>query len=258
LRTILFIAFSLCSLTLNAEAIFIVDKSRDREIPVEVYEAKNQRGCASQSKCPVAILSAGYGVPHTKYEFAVNAYVEQGYLVLAVRHEIPSDPPLSTSGDLYQTRIENWRRGAETLRVVAASMKKQRPDYDFDRLTLIGHSNGGDISAWLANQDASMVDALITLDHRRVPLPKVEGLRILSFRAGDFPADAGVIPTLDEQASFGICIVELPEALHNNMTDEGPKWLKSRIHETLLRFSLGELECPESDEANKAIHATSA
>lgn len=258
MRTITFIAFTFCSLTLHAGAITIVDQSRGREIPVEIYEARDQTGCSTQSNCPVAILSAGYGVPHTKYEFVVNAYTEQGYLVLAVRHEIPGDPPLSTSDDLYQTRAENWRRGAETIRVVISSMKKQRPDYDFDKLTLIGHSNGGDISAWLANQDPSVVDALITFDHRRVPLPNVEELRVLSFRAGDFPADEGVIPNPDEQVSLGICIVEIPEALHTNMTDDGPGWLKRQIHETLLRFLSGEPDCPESSVANKAIHATSA
>ncbi|WP_027330651.1 hypothetical protein [Marinimicrobium agarilyticum] len=243
MRTIYFIVVALCSFTLNAEAVHIVDQSRDRAIPVQIYEPANQSDCTAQSKCPVAILSAGYGVSPTDYEFVVNAYATLGYLVLAVGHELPGDPPLSTSGDLYQTRIENWRRGAETLRVVVSSMKRQRQGYDFNRLTLIGHSNGGDISAWVANHDASAVDALITLDHRRVPLPKVNGLRVLSLRAGDFPADKGVIPTPEEQALLGICILEFPQALHNNMTDNGPEWLKSHISEALLKFSSGESEC---------------
>lgn len=258
MRTLLFIAISLVSFTLNAETAYVVDKSRDRKIPVEIYEPKEQEACAAQTECPVAIISAGYGVSHTKYEFIASAYVAQGYLVLAVRHELPADPPLSTSGDLYQTRIENWRRGAETLRVVASSMKKRFHAYSFDRLTLIGHSNGGDISAWLANQDVSVVDALVTLDHRRVPIPRIKGLRVLSLRAGDFPADEGVLPTPDEQVSLGICLVELPKALHNNMTDDGPEWLKNKIHESLLIFSSGESECSKSSGANKVMHAISA
>lgn len=239
----IFIAIALYSITLSAKSTYVFDQARDRKIPVEIYEPEYQRDCGAQSKCPVAILSAGYGVSHKKYEFIASVYARQGYLVLAVRHELPGDPPLSTYGDLYKTRIENWQRGAETLRVVVSSMEQRYQGYNFKRLTLIGHSNGGDISAWLATQDSSMVDTLITLDHRRVPIPKAKGLRVLSLRAGDLPADEGVIPTPDEQTSLGICIVKFPKALHNNMTDYGPEWLKSHIHETLVRFSSDVFKC---------------
>ena len=36
-------------------------------------------------------------------------------MVVAIGHELPNDPPLSVSGNLYETRSENWSRGAVTL-----------------------------------------------------------------------------------------------------------------------------------------------
>ena len=99
--------------TANAEVIY--DESRQRSIPVEITFPAEKGECSTTEKCPVAFLSAGYGVPHSKYTFLASELNRLGYLVVAIGHELPSDPVLSVAGNLYETRSENWRRGAQTL-----------------------------------------------------------------------------------------------------------------------------------------------
>ena len=221
----------------NAEVIY--DQSRDRQIPVEINYPVIQADCTPATRCPVAFLSAGYGVPHTAYPFLVKQLNELGYLVVAVGHELPGDPPLSVQGDLYQTRSENWRRGANTLAFLQKTLQSRYPSYDFNALLLVGHSNGGDISAWLANENKAYVKTIITLDHRRVPLPRNKDIGVLSIRASDFPADKGVLPSEQEQQHYGSCVVRIPQAKHNDMSDYGPPWLKERILSLVINYLAG-------------------
>ena len=73
----------------------------------------------------------------------------------------------------------------------------------------MGHTNGGDISLWLGNEGKAYISGIITLDHRRVPLPRDSALKVLSIRASDFPADKGVLPTAPEQSEHGSCVVKV-------------------------------------------------
>ena len=214
--------------TVNAENIY--DEARERNIPIEITFPDNIESCSTNSKCPVAFLSAGYGVSHTKYTFLSTQFNQFGYLVVAIGHELPSDPALSVSGNLYETRSENWSRGAKTIDFLKRSLSKRFVWYDFEKLLLIGHSNGGDISAWLGNENKSYIQKIITLDHRRVPLPRNSDFQILSIRASDFPADKGVLPTVTEQEKYGSCVVKIPKSKHNDIADFGPVWLKERIN----------------------------
>lgn len=116
-----------------------------------------------------------------------------------------------------------------TLKVVRRALCDRYSEFDFDNLVLAGHSNGGDISAWFTQESPDFVGKLITLDHRRVPVPRLESLPVLSVRASDFEADDGVLPTKAEQAQQGSCIVKIPNSKHNDITDLGPKWLKSSV-----------------------------
>jgi hypothetical protein len=226
----------------NAENIY--DEVRNRSIPVDITFPVEMDKCSLKSKCPVAFLSAGYGVSHFKYTFLSKQLNQLGYLVIAIGHELPNDSALSVSGDLYKTRSENWSRGAKTLDFLKGSLSKRFNKYDFEKLMLIAHSNGGDISAWLGNEDKPYIQKIITLDHRRVPLPRNSNYQILSIRAGDFPADKGVLPTEVEQEKYGSCIVNIPKAKHNDIADFGPMWLKERIN-FLISSYLNGLSCLE-------------
>ncbi|KAF7781550.1 hypothetical protein PRUB_b0810 [Pseudoalteromonas rubra] len=220
----------------------VYDKARDRAIPIEITYPESQAQCSEKAPCPVAFLGAGYGISHTNYTFLSSVLNEHGYLVVAIGHELPGDPPLSVSGNLFETRSENWLRGAKTLAFLQGELQRIIIGYDFNNLTLVGHSNGGDISAWLGNKDKPYVRQIITLDHRRVPLPKTKDIKVLSIRASDFPADSGVLPSEAEQVEFGSCVVTIPKARHDDIADFGPVWLKDKIA-LLVRLHLGGKSC---------------
>ncbi|MGM7319076.1 alpha/beta hydrolase [Idiomarina sp. ST10R2A5] len=217
----------------------IYDESRDRHIPIEVSHPIENEHCNETQKCSVAMLSAGYGVSHTKYAFLSKQLNQLGYMVIAIGHELENDPPLSVSGNLYETRSENWIRGAETLDFIKHSLASTYQNYNFNDLLLIGHSNGGDISSWLANAGKDYIDTVITLDHRRVPLPRRKDINVLSIRGSDYPADDGVLPLKKEAKEYSMCVKEIPESRHNDMTDYGPKWLKDEINRVIDNFLNG-------------------
>ena len=243
LSVILLSCLCLAGVGVNAcYAQTIEDNARQRLIPVEITLPTKPANCRPEHQCPVALVSAGYGMGHTQYHFATEALNQLGYLTVAIAHELPQDPPLSVTGNLYQTRSENWRRGAATLAFVRTALKGQYPNYDFDSLLLLGHSNGGDISAWLAYEGKAYVQTVITLDNRRVPLPRSETIGVLSIRGSDFPADDSVMPTAAEQKQFGSCVVKIAGARHNDMSDVGPASLKHTMTTLLVHYLQG-AEC---------------
>ncbi|MFC0676298.1 hypothetical protein ACFFGH_00350 [Lysobacter korlensis] len=221
---------------LDVEAITLVDRSRARHVSVRLHFPVEASPCLAQRSCPVAFISPGYGIPHTRYSFIADTLAAQGYLAVAIQHDLPSDPPLNSKGDLVTIRTPAWQRGAENLRFAKAELSRLYPDHDWSALTLIGHSNGGDISSLLLRDTPGFATGLITLDHRRVPLPRSSSLKVLSIRASDFEADPGVLPSEPEVASTGICIVEIPGSRHNDMTDDGPQPLKAQINTLISRF----------------------
>lgn len=237
----------------NSTAATLHDHTRNRPIPIALTYPTDNYQCTSQTKCAVAFLSAGYGVAHTDYQFIAKVFNRAGFLVVAIGHELKNDPPLSVTGNLYQTRSENWIRGAATLEFVQHSLAHSLTQYDFTKVTLVGHSNGGDISAWLTNHQTSFVKSVITLDHRRVPLPKTTKISVFSIRASDFPADKDVLPTAAEQLKFGSCVVTIADAKHNDISDFGPSWLKTRIS-TLLASYLANAPCTQlTEQANEPV-----
>ena len=148
---------------------------------------------------------------------------KKGYLVVCIEHELASDAPA-------------WRRGADSIRFVRTTLSASYLGFDWQRLVLFGHSMGGDVSTWLLRDSAPFISAIVTLDHRRVALPRTSAIRVLSIRASDFEADARVLPSREEQAQFGACIVRLERARHNDMFDGGSAELKGRIAQIITSF----------------------
>ncbi len=214
----------------------LVDGARGRTIPVAVYPPPAKAGCSPARRCPVAIISGGYGISHLDYAFLARALNDVGYLVVSIRHDLPTDEALATTGDLLALRTPAWQRGAENIRFARTVLAAEYPDFVWDRLVLVGHAHGGDISAWMAQDEAGTVSALVTLDNRRMPLPRAVVPRTLSIRAGEFPADPGVLPTLAEQRAFGIRIVRITRARHDDMTDRGSRKLQRAIVGPLRQF----------------------
>ena len=94
----------------------IIDESRNRSIPVNITLPANHLKCSAQVKCPVVFVNAGYGISHDEYTFASKLFNAQGYLSIAVAHELKSDPALNRAQPYLTTRMENWHRCVVTLK----------------------------------------------------------------------------------------------------------------------------------------------
>jgi pimeloyl-ACP methyl ester carboxylesterase len=140
----------------------------------------------------------------------------------------------------YVGRIGVYLRGEANILFVIGELQKLQPNADYNHLTLVGHSNGGDISMYCAKQHPELVSKVITLDNLRVPFVLNDRLKILSFRSKDpnFKTDPGVLPT-PEQAKAGAIDIVNTGAQHTDLSDRGPDAVKAKIQATLDQF-LGE------------------
>ena len=109
-------------------------------------------------------------------------------------------------------------------------MKKVQPNADYDKVTMVGHSMGGDISMYFAKQYPDEIKKVVTLDNLRVPFLTDGKFKILSFRSKDpqFKTDPGVIPDDEQCEKAGITVVNT-SFQHNDMRDTGPDAAKNSI-----------------------------
>jgi len=109
-------------------------------------------------------------------------------------------------------------------------LKKVQPNADYDHLTMVGHSNGGDISMYFAKMYPDQIKKVVTLDNLRVPFMTDGRFKIISFRSKDpvFKPDPGVIPNDDICEKVGITVVRT-SFQHNDMRDTGPDEAKTTI-----------------------------
>ncbi len=219
-----------------AQSRVLVDAVRGRGVPVQLTFPRAGSACLARGNCRVAFLSPGYGLPHTGYSFLADPLAASGYLVVAIQSVLPDDPAFGNSGNIVADRMPLWRTGAANLAFVKTTLEAELPRYDWRHLVLIGHSNGGDFSAMALAQDSTLATTLVTLDHRRYPLPRSESVKWLSVRGSDFEADPGVLPTADESKEPGQCVRRIPSSRHNDMHDGGPAWLKAEIARVLLDY----------------------
>lgn len=228
--------FAYSKWAIRHDSLMLVDNERNRVIAVNMavrWDAQ-MKARAGISTLPVAIISHGNTVKNTEYSFLANVLAARGYLVASIQHDLPTDQPLVTKhGSLYVGRLNIYERGMKNIMFVISELKKLEPNADYDDLTLAGHSNGGDISMFFAQQHPELVRRVVTLDNLRVPF--VTGTKVLSFRSRDWKPDPGVVPDADEAKRAGIDIVAT-DAQHTDMSDRGPDSLKRRIQDTLDKF----------------------
>jgi len=232
----------------------------DRAVTVElaVRRDREMESIAEMIDLPVAILSHGNTVKNTEYSFLANAFAARGYLVISIQHDLASDDPMVTkAGEEYVGRRPQYNRGIANINYAIEEMKKVYPNADYHRLTLIGHSNGGDISMYFAKLHPDLVKKVVTLDNLRVPFVTDGKVKILSFRSRDpvFKADPGVVPDDEICAKAGIEVVRTPFQ-HNDLSDRGPDQVKTLIAAKVHQF----LDQVDQDDDNpfKLLPTTSA
>src|SRR6202035_2089847 len=232
--------FAISKWAIRHETLNLFDASRQRPISVDLavrrdYETKADNGFW---KLPIAIISNGNTVKNTEYSFLANALAARGYLVASIQQDLPTDPPLMTKVGLpYVGRRGVYEKGEANILFVVQQLKKLHPNADYQHLTLVGHSNGGDTAMYFAKHHPELVSKVVTLDNLRVPFVLNNKLKILSFRSKDpnFQTDPGVLPTPQEAKQDGIDIVRT-QFQHTWMSDRGPDSAKERIQATLDQF----------------------
>ncbi len=229
--------FAVSKWAIRHETLDLFDPVRQRPVAVDLavrrdYEMKANAGYWN---LPIALISNGNTVKNTEYSFLANVLAARGYLVASIQQDLPSDPPLVTNIGLpYVGRRDVYEKGEANILFVVEKLKELQPHADYDHLTLVGHSNGGDIAMFCAKHHPEMVSKVITLDNLRVPFVPSKNLQILSFRSKDpnFKTDPGVLPPVEQD---GVYIVNT-NAQHTDMSDRGPNVVKESIQATLNRF----------------------
>ncbi|MCP1914101.1 MULTISPECIES: alpha/beta hydrolase [Bradyrhizobium] len=216
----------------------VLRDDRDVTVEVAVRRDRQMQAMAEMIELPVAILSHGNTVKNTEYSFLTNLFASRGYLVVSIQHDLDTDAPMVTKvGEEYVGRRMQYNRGVFNIMYAIDELKKLYPNANYRQLTLIGHSNGGDISMFFAKQHPDLVKKVVTLDNLRVPFIADGRIKILSFRSRDpvFKADPGVVPDDETCARLGIKVVRT-EFQHNDLSDRGPDSAKSSIQAGVEQF----------------------
>src|ERR1700712_1348347 len=233
--------FTASKWAIRHDTLTFYDTTRDNRpvaVDVAVRRDKEMQANAGMINLPVAILNHGNTVKFTEYSFLANTFAFRGYLAVSIQHDLETDAPLVTKvGELYVGRLPVYQRGVANIRFAVDQMKQLHPAADFDHLTMVGHSNGGDISMYFAKMYPDQIKKVVTLDNLRVPFMTDGKFKILSFRSKDpeFKPDPGVVPGDEVCEKAGITVINT-DFQHNDMRDTGPDQAKSSIQSMLDKF----------------------
>jgi predicted peptidase len=221
---------------INRDTLSFFDQSRQREIPIAIYQPASK----ISGKQKLVIFSHGYG--HNKggdylaYSYLTEFLAKNGFFVVSIQHELATDSLLPLTGIPQIVRRPFWDRGADNILFVINQLKQTYSLLDFKHIALIGHSNGGDITALFPQKYPKIVEKIITLDNRRMALPKSKKLKVYSLRSNDQAADEGVLPSQKEARKYKMEIVKLENTPHNSMDDNANDEQRKEIQNYILRF----------------------
>src|SRR6185369_2321140 len=127
---------------------------------------KEMQANAGLIKLPVAVLNHGNTVKNTEYSFLSTVFAWRGYLAVSPQHDLPTDPPMVTKvGEPFVGRLTQIQRGVANIKFAVAQMRQVQPNADYDHLTVVGHSMGGDITMYFAKEYPEEVKKVVTLDN---------------------------------------------------------------------------------------------
>ena len=199
-------------------------------------------------KLPLIIIHADYNIGAEEYSFLGEILASKNYYVLVLQkiqdkkiNRLPLEADSSNQAfvkdfsDLNQT-LEG--RSKEILYDLEHWIKKEAKQnnihIDINNLILIGHGHGGDILMKFASLYPNMISKIISLDSRKYPFPRNQGLDILSFRAQDAVPDGA--PDEVVLPEDGIQVIDLKGALHTDFCDRGSPEIKDKIQKLTLQF----------------------
>ena len=181
-----------------------IDSTRGRNIPVCVYLPADV-----SDKIPVVIYGPGYQgqdvlsdekleLGYKKYEYLAEYFTSKNYAFISIQHDIKGDTDgietIDPKAIQSEARKYLWQRGEENISFAIDELKQKLTELIFDQFIVAGHSNGGDIAKFYANNHPEQISHAIILDGRRCPINPSLDLKILMFEANDTTTDIGVLP----------------------------------------------------------------
>lgn len=212
------------------------DSNRRRVLPIIVYAPRKEN-----TKTKVVIFNHGYDWnknirSNQTYSYLTEFLAEKGCYVISIQHELPDDPLLAMEGNFMDTRMPNWKRGEENILFIIREFKKLKPTLRWDELIMIGHSNGGDMTMLTATEYPELIKKAISLDHRRMIMPRTEKPLLYTLRGCDYEADEGVLPTEQEQKRYRMTVVRLKGVKHSDMGEKGTDGQHDLINRYIYEF----------------------
>lgn len=223
--------------TYSKDTLQWYDSIRQRSIPVAIYEP-NPTG--KQTHFPIVIISHGYNAnsrgSYLGYSFLAEHLASNGVFVISIQHELPTDSLVPFNGIPQIVRRPFWDRGVDNIYFVINHLKKTKPNLNFNQITLIGHSMGGDMTALFPQKYPNLVEKIITFDNRRMALPRTKTPRVYTLRSSDQPADSGVIPTKKEIKKYNMKIIYLADIKHNDMCNNANEQQRKELIKYVSQF----------------------
>lgn len=239
MKPILLFLFTLsmtCSFAQSEFTTCLFDSTRNRTVPVAIYQPKK-----ITKHTQVIIFNHGYdgnenSQSNKTYAYLTRFLAEKGYYVISIQHELHNDPLLAMEGYFMETRMPNWKRGVENILFTINEFKKLKPELDWKSTMMIGHSNGGDMTMLFATEYPGLITKAISMDHRRMIMPRTSNPRIYTLRGCDYEADPNVIPTGEEQRKFHTTVIKLNGITHTDMGHRGSMEQHDLINQYIYKF----------------------
>ncbi len=188
------------------------------------------------SICIITGYGQNKGGDYLAYSYLTEYLAYKGYFVVSIQHELPADSLIPSAGTPQIVRRPFWERGADNILFTINELKLSNPELNFKHITLIGHSNGAYMTALFPQKYPGIVYKIITLDNRRMALPRTNNPRVYSLRSSDQPPDEGVLPTDEEKATYEMAIIKLQNTIHNEMDNKANKKQCKEIRAYVMTF----------------------
>lgn len=222
---------------IHLETIMMNDTARSRLVPIAIYTSYAD---TLKDTLPVVIFNHGYGKnqgdSYLSYSYINEHLASKGYCVVSIQHEVKTDEPLPMKGNLTELRMPFWNQGVDNIQFVVNQLDSLKPKLNFQNMTMVGHSNGGDIACHFTTLHPDSVNQLITLDNLRYALPLNGSVSVLSIRASNTVADTGVLPSLENQEKYNVKIIKLANTLHREMNDKATDIQREEINREVAYF----------------------
>lgn len=230
------------------------DESRKRQVPVSVYLPEKADGLLT-----TIVFGPGYqgleGLTEEEllksykckeYTYLAEYFTAKGYAFVSIQHDVFGDvdglEKVDPNAIQDEARRHLYIRGEANILFALAQLEQQNLPLHLDNLILSGHSNGGDIAKYFANQHPDLVHCVILFDARRARLRSASPLSVLMFEADDTTTDVGVIaePVQENntmRANLDLTVIKPSGALHASYIDgEITEPLKKKIFSALDWF----------------------